>query len=118
EKASNAIFIVTNHFNNKNLFEALISKAKNGCRVLLIFFTDESAPKLDINYNRLNTEKSKIYFIRNQKLLHSDFSIIDYETIISGPSKWSSNKESNTNLIITKDNVSLTNQFINQFNDI
>ncbi len=119
--AQNSIFIAVAWFTNKNLFDALVNKAKNGCAVSLIISNDNINLTSSIDFDRLITDKSKVFKIGNgnTELMHNKFCVIDYNTVITGSYNWSYKAESNfENVIITNNDTSLAEQFINEFNNI
>jgi hypothetical protein len=120
-KANKSIYIAVAWFTNKNLFNELVNKSKNGCIVSLIISNDNVNLNSSINFEQLLTDKSKVYKIGNgdTELMHNKFCIIDYNTVITGSYNWSYKAKSNfENVIITNDDTSLAEQFISEFNNI
>jgi len=120
-KAQKSIFIAVAWFTNKKLFEDLVNKAKHGCTVSLIISNDIINLNSKINFDQLQTEKSKVYKIGNgdTELMHNKFCIIDYSTVITGSYNWSYKAESNfENVIITYNDTMLAGQFISEFHKI
>jgi len=121
QKAQKSIFIAVAWFTNKNLFNELIIKAKNGCTVSLIISNDAINLNSAINFEELQIGKSKLYTIGNgdTALMHNKFCVIDFNTVITGSYNWSYKAESNfENAIITSHDSLLANQFIAEFNHI
>jgi hypothetical protein len=119
--AQKSIFIAVAWFTNKNLFNELLYKAKNGVSVSLIISNDKINDNSSIDYDLLNINNSKVYKVGNGEndLMHNKFCIIDYSTVITGSYNWSYKAESNfENVIITNDDTSLAEQFIAEFNNI
>jgi hypothetical protein len=120
-KAKRAIYVAVAWFANKNLFQALVSKAQEGCSVSLIISNDSINQNSSINFEQLQIKSSKVYKVGNgdTELMHNKFCIIDYSTVITGSYNWSYKAESNfENVIITKDDTSLAEQFISEFHNI
>jgi hypothetical protein len=120
-KANKSIYIAVAWFTNKNLFNQLVNKAKEGCDISLIISNDEINQNSSIDFERLNTPNTKVYKIGNgnTELMHNKFCIIDYNTVITGSYNWSYKAENNfENVIITNNDTSLAEQFISEFNNI
>lgn len=120
-KAQKSVFIAVAWFTNKNLFNELVNKARNGCTVSLIISNDNININSSIDFELLLTDKSKVYKIGNgdTELMHNKFCVIDYSTVITGSYNWSYKAESNfENVIITINDTTLAEQFISEFNNI
>jgi hypothetical protein len=120
-KAQKSVFIAVAWFTNKNLFNELVIKARNGCTVSLIISNDNINLNSSIDFEQLAIGKSKVYKIGNgdTELMHNKFCIIDYSTVITGSYNWSYKAESNfENVIITSNDTALAEQFISEFNNI
>lgn len=120
-KAKKSVFIAVAWFTNKNLFNKLIDKARNGCTVSLIISNDNINLNSSIDFEQLLTGTSKVYKIGNgdTELMHNKFCVIDYCTVITGSYNWSYKAESNfENIIITNNDTILAEQFISEFNNI
>ena len=119
--AENSVYIAVAWFTNKNLFDALLGKAKNGIKVNLIISNDNINENSSIDYNQLKIRNSKVYKIGNgdSELMHHKFCVIDEKIVITGSYNWSYKAENNIeNIVINKDNNSLAKQFIREFNKI
>lgn len=120
-KAQKSVFIAVAWFTNKNLFNDLVIKARNGCTISLIISNDKINLNSSIDFEQLLTGKSKIYKIGNgdTELMHNKFCVIDYSTVITGSYNWSYKAENNfENVIITSNDTPLAEQFISEFNNI
>ncbi len=120
-KAQKSVFIAVAWFTNKNLFNELVNKARNGCTVSLIISNDNINLNSSLDFEQLLTAKSKVYKIGNgdTELMHNKFCVIDYSTVITGSYNWSYKAESNfENVIITSNDMTLAEQFISEFNSI
>lgn len=120
-KANKSIFIAVAWFTNKNIFNELLNKVRNGCTVSIIISNDNINLNSSIEFDQLLTDKSKVYKIGNgdTELMHNKFCVIDYSTVITGSYNWSYKAENNfENVIITYNDTSLAEQFITEFNNI
>lgn len=120
-KAQKSVFIAVAWFTNKNLFNQLVNKARNGCTISLIISNDSINLNSGIDFEQLISAKSKVYKIGNgdNELMHNKFCVIDYSTIITGSYNWSYKAEKNfENVIITNNDTTLAEQFITEFNNI
>jgi|SRR5690625_3929356 len=120
-KAQQSIIIAVAWFTNKNIFNELVNKARNGCTVSLIISNDKINLNSSIDFEQLHTGKSKVYKIGNgdTELMHNKFCVIDYSTVITGSYNWSYKAESNfENIIITNYDTTLAELFISEFNNI
>lgn len=120
-KAQKSVFIAVAWFTNKNLFNVLVNKSRNGCTVSLIISNDNINLNSSIDFDQLVIGKSKVYKIGNgdTELMHNKFCIIDFSTVITGSYNWSYKAESNfENVIITSNDTTLAEQFISEFNYI
>ena len=120
-KAQKSVFIAVAWFTNKNLFNELVNKARDGCTVSLIISNDNINLNSSIDFEQLISANSKVYKIGNgdTELMHNKFCVIDYSTVITGSYNWSYKAESNfENVIITSNDTILAEQFISEFNNI
>ena len=120
-KAQKSIFIAVAWFTNKNLFNELLLKAKNGCTVSLIISNDKINQNSQIDFDQLQICNFHIFKIGNGDtvLMHNKFCVIDYNTVITGSYNWSYKAASNfENVIITSDDTILAEQFILEFINI
>jgi len=120
-KAQKSVFIAVAWFTNKDLFNVLIEKAKEGCNVSLIISNDKINTYSRITFDQLEKYNSKCYKIGDgeTELMHNKFCVIDYSTVITGSYNWSYKAESNfENVIINYNDTALAEQFISEFNQI
>jgi len=118
--ANTSIFVAVAWFTDGEIFNELVKKSKT-CTVSLIISNHEINENSSIDYDRLVTEKSDVYRIGNGdlQLMHHKFCVIDNKTVINGSFNWSNKAKYNyENVIIIKDNISLAQQFINEFNKL
>ena len=119
--ASKSIFIAVAWFTNKNLFEELLKKKNEGCRVSLIISNDSINTLSGIEYEKLSAGNSKVYRVGDgaNDLMHNKFCVIDFNTVITGSYNWSNKAEYNfENVVINQNDTALAEQFIKEFNQI
>lgn len=121
EQAEHSIYIAVAWFTNRNLFNALIDKAQKGVTVQLMLSNDHINQKSYVDYSQLDIGHSAAYLIGDgkQDLMHNKFCVIDSDTVINGSYNWSYKAEKNhENILITKGDSVLAEQFIKQFKKI
>lgn len=121
KKAQKSVFIAVAWFTNKNLFDTLLEKAKNGCTVSLIISDDSININSKNDFKELEKYNSRCFKVGNgdTELMHNKFCIFDYSIVITGSYNWSYKAEKNfENVIINYNNTALAEQFILEFNKI
>ena len=121
DKAQNSIFIAVAWFTNRNIFNILQQKAKEGCQINLMYSADHINENSSINFDLLKTKNSNVFPIGDgdHDLMHNKFCVIDHCTVITGSYNWSNKAESNhENITITNGVTSLAEQFVSEFNKI
>ena len=121
EKAQNTIYIAVAWFTNRTLFNTLVEKAQQGITVQLMLSNDHINQQSYVDYDQLNIGNSAAYLIGDgkQDLMHNKFCVIDSDTVINGSYNWSYKAEKNhENILITKGDSVLAEQFIKQFKKI
>ena len=121
KKAEHSIYIAVAWFTNREIFEELVFKAKKGISVNLMVSNDSINKDSSIEFERLNIQRSKVYFIGDgeKELMHHKFCVIDRKTVITGSYNWSYKAEKNfENIVITTGDETLSEQFIVAFNNI
>jgi hypothetical protein len=121
KNTNNSIYIAVAWFTNKSIFDQLLLKAKEGCRIQLIISNDEINNKSLIDFQLLEKLNGKVYKIGNgnTELMHNKFCVIDHNTVITGSYNWSYKAENNhENIVVNSNNTNLAEQFINEFNII
>lgn len=119
--AEQSVYIAVAWFTNKLIFEKLLAKARNGCKVYIIISNDKINENSQIDFDLLEKLNGKIYKIGNgdTNLMHNKFCIIDHTTVITGSYNWSYKAESNhENIVVNANNTVLAEQFIKEFNNI
>jgi len=121
EQAEQSIYIAVAWFTNRTLFNTLIGKSKEGVTVQLMLSNDHINQQSYVDYSQLNIADSAAYLIGDGKkdLMHNKFCVIDSDTVINGSYNWSYKAEKNhENILITKGDSVLAEQFIKQFKKI
>ena len=121
QTAKNSIFIAVAWFTNKSIYEQLLLKAKQGCKVQIIISNDKINENSSIDFELLEKSNGKVYKIGNgdTELMHNKFCVIDYNTVITGSYNWSYKAESNfENVVINSNDTALAEQFVKEFNQI
>lgn len=119
--AKSSIYIAVAWFTNKNLFNALVQKSKQGCQILLMYSGDQINENSAIDFDRLNVKSSKAFKIGDgdSDLMHNKFCVIDHSTVITGSYNWSYKAESNLeNITISYEDSVLAEQFVSEFKRI
>ena len=120
-KAQKSVFIADAWIDDKDLLKVLITKAKAGCKILLIISEDCYNKTPRIPYGLLEKYHSKCYIIGSgeKELIYNKFYIIDYSTVITGTYDRSNNAEGKfENIIINYNDPDLAVQLISSFNKI
>lgn len=119
--AQSSIIIAVAWFTNRNLFDVILKKAQQGCRVHLMITDDEINNNSQINYEFIEQYQSHFYKIGAEEkvLMHNKFCIIDNTVVITGSYNWSYKAEINhENIVIHYNDLELAKQFIAEFNYI
>src|SRR5690554_4803329 len=120
-KAQSSIIIAVAWFTNRNLFDVILKKAQQGCRVHLMITDDEINNNSQIDYRLLEQHQSHFYKIGNDEkaLMHNKFCIIDHIIVITGSYNWSYKAEINhENIVIHYKDHELAKQFVAEFDYI
>lgn len=121
EQAKTSIYIAVAWLTNRNLFNMLLEKAQQGITVQLMLSNDHINEQSYVDYSQLDILNSAAYLIGDGKkdLMHNKFCVIDNNTVINGSYNWSYKAEKNhENILITKGDSVLADQFIEQFKKI
>ena len=121
EKAQNSIFIAVAWFTHRKIFNVLQRKAREGCKINLMYSADHINENSSIDFDLLKTKNSNVFPIGDgdNDLMHNKFCVIDHCTVITGSYNWSNKAESNhENITITNGVTTLAEQFVSEFNKI
>jgi len=119
-KSQKDIYLAVAWFTNKNLFNSLVKKSKEGVKVILVISDNEINRNSSINYNDIQKGESKLFWIGGDKsFMHNKFCIIDDYVVITGSYNWSYKAETNfENVVITSGDGELATQFKKEINRI
>jgi hypothetical protein len=118
DKAQKSIYIAVAWFTNRNIYEKLVKKARDGCMIHLIISNDDINNNSAIDFEQLQKHNGKVYKIGNgnTNLMHNKFCVIDYNTLITGSYNWSYKAETNfENIVVNYNDTSLAEQFVSEF---
>lgn len=111
-----AIFVSVAWFTNKNLFNALLEKAKDNCYVSIIIQLDEINSQSGIDYSQIQVGRSECFKIsKDAELLHDKFCVIDFKKVITGSYNWTYKASHNSENILILDEPSIASQYISRF---
>jgi hypothetical protein len=120
-KAQHTLLIAVAWFTNKNIFNSILVKSKEGCNVSLIISDDAINANSHIDFSQLEKHNGRFYRFGNgdTELMHNKFCIIDNSTVITGSYNWSYKAENNfENVVINYDDRFLAEQFIREFHSL
>jgi hypothetical protein len=120
-KAQHTLLIAVAWFTNKNIFNSILLKAKEGCSVSLIISDDAINANSRIDFSQLEKHNGRFYKFGNgdTELMHNKFCVIDNSTVITGSYNWSYKAENNfENVVINYDDRFLAEQFIREFHSL
>lgn len=116
ESAHYAIFVSVAWFTNKQLFNALLDKAKSNCYVSIIIQLDEINSQSGIDYTQINVGRSECFMIsKDAELLHEKFCVIDFKKVITGSYNWTYKASHNSENILVLNDPSIATQYISRF---
>ncbi len=112
--ASSSILVAIAWFTDKELFDILCSKIKEGLNVELIITYDEINISSSFEYQKMNQIGGSFKYYEGS-LMHNKFCIIDLKTTITGSYNWSyQSKHNRENISVTQDSA-LALQFAKYF---
>lgn len=125
KNAKKMILIAVAWFSDKDIYNALLEKKqKSNIQIRIILANHEFNKKGHLNFSDLIQEGVIIDFIgengdNKTRLMHNKFCLIDDDIVINGSFNWSYKARFNDeNIIITKGDYLLFNQFYDKFNSI
>jgi hypothetical protein len=122
-KATKEIYAAIAWFNDREIYEILLDKVKNGVDLNLIIANDENNfhPDYGLPFKELSDLGGKIFkLITDNTLMHHKFCVIDGHTLITGSYNWTyaANTKNLENVIVLENNIKLNQAFIQCFNEI
>jgi hypothetical protein len=119
-KSQRDIYLAVAWFTDKNLYNSLVKKSKEGIKVILVISDNEINRNSGINYQDIQTGNSKLFWIGGDKsFMHNKFCVIDDHVVITGSYNWSYKASTNfENVVITSGDGELAAQFKKEINRI
>ncbi len=120
QKAEKTIYVAVAWITDYILFHELEKKANEGCKVFVLTSNDFINKQSKIDYDTFQ-ENFKVFLFGDSKtkLIHHKFCVIDKHTVITGSYNWTHKAKSNEeNVVITKGDSVLAEQFIGEFNKL
>lgn len=116
--ATKSVYIVVAWFTDKTLFDALLSKQKEGIKVSIMLLDDTiNTNPLALNFGLIAKNGGVIAFAPSrEELMHNKFCVIDCDTVITGSYNWTNKAKSNDeNIMVSKNNESLADSYTKEF---
>lgn len=122
-KSTKQIYAAVAWFNDRDIYDILVDKVKNGVELNLIIANDinNSHPDYGLPFKELSDLGGKVFkLITDNTLLHHKFCVIDEHTLITGSYNWTyaANTKNLENIIILENNIKLNQSFIQCYKDI
>lgn len=120
-KAENEILVAMYWFTNRELFEKLCDKLKDGKEVQLIVHNDFiNNRESGLNFQQFIDLGGKLYFSDPDTPMHNKFCVIDHRTLINGSYNWTyyAENKNNENILLINDENETINAFYNQFHHL
>ncbi|MDL5514815.1 phospholipase D-like domain-containing protein [Arenibacter sp. M-2] len=125
ENAQSDIKICVAWFTDYEIYSKLVEKLKEGLNIEVIVANHKFNKKSRVDYKEFLKFNGKVGYIGNlddssrDSLMHNKFCIIDNNIVITGSYNWSFKARTNDeNILIIKNDRSLTEQFENKFSDL
>ena len=125
ENAQSDIKICVAWFTDFEIYSKLVGKLKEGLNIEVIVSNHKFNKKSRVDFKDFLKFKGKVGYIGNlddssrDRLMHNKFCIIDNNIVITGSYNWSFKARMNDeNILVIKDDNSLTKQFENKFFDL
>ncbi len=119
-----AIVIAVAWFTDRELFEILLDKAKDGVRVDMLLTDDAINRRSGLDYDSIALGNGSFSFVGERKgrgavLMHNKFCVIDGHTVITGSYNWSVRASRQyENITIISDAPEFAAQYIAEFEEI
>lgn len=119
--AKESILVAVYWFTNRDLFQLLLQKLKDGVIVELIIHNDYINNRgTGLDFQSFIDRGGKFYFSSTEYPMHNKFCVIDNSVLINGSYNWTYYAESKNreNIIILKNEQNIVNEFVSEFNRI
>lgn len=101
-KSSESIYLAVAWISNEIIFNALLQRAREGCKILMVIQNDHINNNSKLNFSNIRNENFQIFMVEK---MHNKFCVIDNKKVITGSYNWSYNAESNfENILIVSCN--------------
>lgn len=120
-QAEHDILVAMAWFTDRELFELLCQKSRQGLHVQLALMADDINQRAGaLNFERLTAAGGTVTFFpaptRDQPLMHHKFCVIDRRTVITGSYNWTHKARSNDeNITVVQDAPGFAQQFVDVF---
>jgi hypothetical protein len=118
EMADNSIYVAVAWFTDRQLKDILCQKASEGVQVRVLILNDDINAIYGINPDEIRAAGGEMHLIGSKsETMHNKFCVIDSQTVITGSYNWTKNAKTNDeNITLTKGDVLLAADFIQEFN--
>ncbi len=118
--AKSKIRVAVAWFTNLELYSIILMLLQKGIQVDLIIIDDYiNRNEYGLDFNAFISMGGHLYLSTQAKNMHNKFCIIDNTKVITGSYNWTYYAEKrNWENIITSDDISIVNQYVNEFEDI
>jgi hypothetical protein len=111
--AQRSIWIAVAWFTDREIYNVLITKLKQGVNVRILAVNDAINQNIDI----LSKNGAEVYLIDNKKLMHHKYSIIDSKIVITGSYNYTNKAKTQfENVMISVDNTQVIEKYQTEFN--
>jgi hypothetical protein len=117
-EANNDIVIAVYWFTNRELFNVLIEKLKEGIIVQIIIHNDFiNNRESGLPFQKFIDNGGKFYFSDGNNPMHNKFCIIDKNILINGSYNWTyfAEEKNRENILIIENEIEVINSFYNEF---
>ncbi len=118
QNAHKSIQIAVCWFSNRQIFDVLLEKTKQGLHVQLVLLDDYVNKRVEgLPFNMLIDAGAKLYFSDKTAPIHHKFCIIDSSTLLNGSYDWTyfSENKALENILLIKDNQEIIKAFEAEF---
>jgi hypothetical protein len=118
--AQRSIWIAVAWFTDREIYNVLITKLKQGVKIRLIALYDDINQEKGIDFDTLSKNGAEVYLTQDGNLLmHHKYCIIDSETVIMGSYNYTKAAQSQReSVIVSKHENQIVREFETEFNDI
>ncbi len=118
--AQRSIWIAVAWFTDREIYNVLIEKLKQGVKVRLIVIYDDINQEKGVDFDTLSKNGAEVYLTQDGNLLmHHKYCIIDSETVIMGSYNYTYEaQKQRESVIVSKHENQIVTEFEAEFNDI